>query len=66
MLFMSMSWYDVTKLRTVTAILFYILEVLASNLGQETGYPDRGLSWFSYVPGECRKSILKLGRDCFF
>jgi hypothetical protein len=34
-------------------------EVPCSNLGTETGYTDRGFSWFSSVPsGECRDSIL--------
>jgi hypothetical protein len=27
--------------------------VLGSNLNRNTGYLDRGVSWFSSVPGEC-------------
>jgi hypothetical protein len=36
------------------------------NLGLETGYHERGFSWFfSVPPGEYRNNILKLGHDSF-
>jgi hypothetical protein len=45
----------------VVRTLLYIRDVPGSNLGPETGCPDRGLSWFSSVPpGKCRDSILKI------
>jgi hypothetical protein len=32
------------------AFLFHIRETLVSKLGSQTGYPDRGFSWFFAVP----------------
>jgi hypothetical protein len=31
-------------------LLLRVQKALGSNLGPETGYPDRGFSWFSSVP----------------
>jgi hypothetical protein len=34
------------------------VEVFGSNVGRNTGYPDEGLSWFSFVPlGRSRDSM---------
>jgi hypothetical protein len=47
-------------------LLLHNREVPGSNLGPETGYPDRGFSWFSSVNTcECWDSGLKLGHDRF-
>jgi hypothetical protein len=47
-------------------LLLCIQEVLGSNLGPETGYPDCGFSWFSSVlTGKLWDSTLKLGHDPF-
>jgi hypothetical protein len=44
-----------------------VLELPDSNLGPETGYSDRGLSWFfSVPPGEFRDSAVKLCHYYFF
>jgi hypothetical protein len=49
------------------ALLPCIREVLCSNLGLETGYPDLRFScFFSVPPGKCLDSILKLGNDFIF
>jgi hypothetical protein len=41
-------------------------EVPGSNIGPETGYPDWGSLWFSWVPpGECWDSTLKLDHNRF-
>jgi hypothetical protein len=46
--------------------LLRIREVLGSNVGPETGYPDWACSWFySFSPGEWRPSILKWGHDLY-
>jgi hypothetical protein len=38
-----------------------IRAVTSSNLSPETGYIDRGFTWFSSVsPGECRDNTLKI------
>jgi hypothetical protein len=47
-------------------ILVRVPEVMGSNLGLETVYPDQGFSWFSSVPSyECRQSTLKSSHDRF-
>jgi hypothetical protein len=47
-------------------LLLRIREVPGSNLGQETAYPDWGISWFSAVPpGECWSSTVKLHHGRF-
>jgi hypothetical protein len=47
-------------------LLLRIREVLVSNLGLETGYPEWELSWFfSVPPGKWRDSALRLGRGRF-
>jgi hypothetical protein len=55
--------YNNTRQSKVTAdwlaILLRIREVLASNLGPETGYPVWGISWISSVsPGKWRGGTL--------
>jgi hypothetical protein len=47
------------------ALLLYVLEVLGSNLGLGTSYPNR-FSWFSSVsPGKYWDNVFKLGHDHF-
>jgi hypothetical protein len=49
------------------AFLFRIREVLGSNIGLETGYPDWGFSWFSSVPpGKCLANTLNLATTTSF
>jgi hypothetical protein len=46
--------------------LLHVWEVLGSNLGPETDYPDWGFLLFSSVPpDECQVGTLKSGRDHF-
>jgi hypothetical protein len=47
-------------------LLIRVLEVPGSNLGPDTGYLERGSSWFSLVPpGESLDSSFKLGHYRF-
>jgi hypothetical protein len=51
-------WFTKCRCR-VAAFSLHIREVPILNLGPETGYSDRGFSWFSSVlPGKSRDSAL--------
>jgi hypothetical protein len=53
--------YSVTCELLVYVVTFVVCNVPSSNPGQDTSYPDRGFSLFSFVhPGECQDGILKL------
>jgi hypothetical protein len=62
-------WTDICESFTEhrgRVVLRRIWVVLASNLGLETGYLDRGSSWFSSVPPDkCRDSALNLDHNRF-
>lgn len=49
----------------VITFLYYIRDVVGSNLGKDTDYPERFLELFSVLPGKFSGQCLKICHDDF-